>query len=594
MSLLRELQRRNVGRVATAYVVTAWLVIQVVETIFPAFGFGDEAIRIAVILLSIGFVPAVIGAWVFEWTPEGIKRDTGETLPAGRARNFDRGIIVVLLIAVAYFAIDKFVLTPPDVDDGFFGTRSIAVMPFEIRSSDPEQQHFVSGVTDEIRSLLGTIRDLRVIAERSSSLFDENDMGIADMRDRFSIGHLLEGSVRMAGNRVRVTARLVETATETQLWSDIYEREIDDVFLIQDDIAKNVLHNLRIELMEPLRHSRNVNPEAHALVQQAREILQVRGENVGARMYDVAKRAYDIDPDYPEAVKHLSIAEWFRAYDGLVSWEEARQRWEALEARYIELEPDSGWLEMGEGFEYERAFEWELAADAYSRAIAKELTESELLRLSGRHALLLGRTDLSVRIFDLALAIDPLNHQVRRLLSQALMFRGEPGDWDRAVRVREEYLTKASGGRPFYSMLLLLTGRADEVAAVWADVPDRYVEDAVPYLAMADFDMGRHDESLATLARLEETLAEPDLSPQLRANVQFNLATAYAWMGDADKAFGHLWPAAEHASYTDRLDVFNPVWRKITDDPRWSEYREAIGMSQERLDAIEFDPWLPE
>jgi TolB-like protein len=594
MSLLRELQRRNVGRVATAYVVSAWLIIQVVETIFPAFGFGDEAIRIAVLLLAIGFVPAVIGAWVFEWTPEGIQRDTGEAPAPGSARNFDRGIIVVLLIAVAYFAVDKFVLTPPDVDDGFFGTRSIAVMPFEIRSSDPEQQHFVSGVTDEIRSLLGTIRDLRVIAERSSLLFDENNMGIAEIRDRFSIGHLLEGSVRMAGNRVRVTARLVETATETQLWSDIYEREIDDVFLIQDDIAKNVLHNLRIELMEPLRHSRNVNPEAHALVQQAREILQVRGENVGARMYDVAKRAYDIDPDYPEAVKHLSIAEWFRAYDGLVSWEEARQRWEALEARYIELEPDSGWLEMGEGFEYERAFEWELAADAYSRAIAKELTESELLRLSGRHALLLGRTDLSVRIFDLALAIDPLNHQVRRLLSQALMFRGEPGDWDRAVRVREEYLTKASGGRPFYSMLLLLTGRADEVAAVWADVPDRYVEDAVPYLAMADFDMGRHDESLATLARLEETLAEPDLSPQLRANVQFNLATAYAWMGDADKAFGHLWPAAEHASYTDRLDVFNPVWRKITDDPRWSEYREAIGMSQERLDAIEFDPWLPE
>jgi TolB-like protein len=377
MSLLREIQRRNVGRVATAYVVTAWLVIQVVETIFPAFGFGDEAIRVAVILLAIGFVPAVIGAWVFEWTPEGIKRDTGETLPPARARNFDRGIIVVLLIAVAYFAIDKFVLTPPEADDGFFGTRSIAVMPFEVNSADSEQRFFANGVTDEIRSLLGAIRDLRVIAERSSSLFDENNMGIAEIRDRFSIGHLLEGSVRMSGNRVRVTARLVDTGSETQLWSDVYEREVDDVFLIQDDIARNVLHNLKIELEEPLRHSRNVNPEAYALVQQARTILQARGENVGARMYEVAKRAYDIDPDYSEAVKHLSIAEWFRAFDGLVSWEEARQRWEALEARYIELEPDSGWLDMGKGFEYERAFEWELAAEAYRRALAKELTESE-------------------------------------------------------------------------------------------------------------------------------------------------------------------------------------------------------------------------
>jgi adenylate cyclase len=467
-------------------------------------------------------------------------------------------------------------------------------MPFEFNAADAEQRFFVNGVTDEIRNLLGRIRDLRVIAERSSTLFHENNIGIAEIRDRFSIGHLLEGSVRMAGSRVRVTARLVDTGTETQLWSDVYERDVGDVFLIQDDIAKNVLHNLKIELEEPLRHSRNVNPEAYALVQQAREIMQARGENTGKRMYEVAKRAYDIDPDYSEAVKHLSIAEWFRAYDGLVSWEEARPRWEALEARYMELEPDSGFLDMSKGFDYERAFEWELASDAYRRALAKELTESELLRLAGRHALLLGRKDLSVRIFELALAIDPLNHQVRRLLSQALMFRGGPGDYERAIGIREEYLAKAAGGRPFYSMLLLLTGRADEVAAVWDDVPDKYFRDAAPYLAMADFDMGKPDAAMETLARLEEMLGEPDLSPRMRAHIQFNLATAYAWMGDADTAFEHLLPASEHASYTARLDVLNPVWRKITDDPRWTEYRKVIGMSQERLDAIEFAPWLPE
>ncbi len=278
-----------------------------------------------------------------------------------------------------------------------------------------------------------------------------------------------------------------------------------------------------------------------------------------------------------------------------MSWEEARERWEALDARYVELEPNSGWLEMGDGFEYERAFEWELAADAYSRALAKELTESELLRGAGRHALLLGRNDLSVRIFELALAIDPLNHQVRRLLSQALMFRGGPGDYDRAIRIREEYLAKASGGRPFYSMLLLLTGRAEEIPTIWADFIDEHFIEVAPYLAMAEFDMGNADAALATLARLEKMLVEePELSPRTRSHIRFNLASAHAWMGDADKAFAQLLPPSEHVSYTDRLDVFNPVWRKITDDPRWTEYREAIGMSQERLDAIEFDPWLPE
>ena len=595
MSLLREIQRRNVGRVATAYVVTAWLVIQVVETIFPAFGFGDEAIRIAVILLSIGFVPAVIGAWVFEWTPDGIKRDTGEALPAGSARNFDRGIIVVLLVAVAYFAIDKFVLTSPAIDDGFYGTRSIAVMPFEINSTDLEQRFFVNGVTDEIRSLLGTIRDLRVIAERSSSLFDENNMGIAEIRDRFSIGHLLEGSVRMSGNRVRVTARLIDTGTETQLWSDVYEREVDDVFRIQDDIAKNVLHNLKIELAEPLRESRNVDPRAYALVQQAKEIFQVRGEDTAARMYDVAKRAYELDPDYPEAIKYLSVAEWMRAAYGLISWQEARPRGEALDARYTELVPESGYVEAGKAFEYERAGEWELAAEWYLRSLEKELTESEQLRLAGRFALVVDKQDVAVRILELAAAIDPLNHQVRRILSQALMFRGAPRDYERGLEVREQYLAKASGGQPFYSMLLLLTGREDEVAAVWADHVDRFFEQAMPYFAMAEFSAGRRDAALEKLGTLEDRLAEryePSSPEAWHARV--NLASAYAWMGEADMAFGHLLPPSEHVTYTDRLDVYNPVWRKISDDPRWTEFRAAIGMQQERLDAIDFDPWLPE
>ena len=595
MSLLRELQRRNVGRVATAYVVSAWLIIQVVETIFPAFGFGDEAIRVAVIVLAIGFVPAVIAAWVFEWTPEGIQRDTGETLPPDRARSFDRGIIVVLLIAVAYFAIDKFVLTAPKVDDGFYGTRSIAVMPFEINSSDPEQQFFVNGVTDEIRYLLGTIRDLRVIADRSSKLFHENDLDLVEIWDEFKVGHLLEGSVRVAGNRVRVTARLVETRTETQLWSDVYEREIGDVFRIQDDIARNVLHNLRIELQEALPPSRSINPQAYALVKQASEIFQTRGENTGARLYEVAKRAYELDPDYAEAVKWMSFSEAMRAVDGLISWDEARSNWEVFDARYMELAPNSGYLEATQAFELEHEGKLEMAAERYLRALEKELTDSEQLRWAGRFAIMLGKLDVAVRILDHAISIDPLNHQVRRILSQALMFRGAPGDYERAIAVREHYLARASGGQPFYSMLLLLTGRADEVAEVWADGLDRHLVNATPYLAMAEYSAGRPDAALERLAALEARLAaEPDPASDEAWNIRFNLASAFAWMDEVDKAFAHLMPVSERISYTDKLDVLNPVWRNLMDDPRWAEYREAIGMSQQRLDAIEFDPWLPE
>ena len=599
MSLLRELQRRNVGRVATAYVVSAWLIIQVIETIFPAFGFSDRAFQIVVIVLVVGFVPTVVVAWLFEWTPEGLKRDAEVDLSAEaklvRARQFDRGIIIVLLLAVSYFAVDKFVFTGPGIDEGFYGTHSIAVMPVETHSSDAEQGHFVSGVTDEIRHLLGTIRDLRVIAEYSSTLFHQNGMGVAEIRDQFKIGHLLEGSVRMAGNRVRVTARLIETSTETQLWSDVYEREIDDVFRIQDDIARNVLHNLEVELVEPLIKSRNVNPEARALAQQVSEIIQTHPMDWVTQIYPLAKRALELDPDYPAAIRWMTYAEWGRAYEGLITWDEANEELERLSARYAELAPDSGYLDSSNGFDAERAFDFESAAGWYLAALEKELTDSEQLRHAGQFALLLGKIDVGVRILELGVAIDPLCHQCRRILALAYMYRGNPGDYRRAIEVRQHYMAKATGGQPDYSILLMLTGEPDKVAEVWADLSPPDHPQRLTYLAMADYSAGRFDEASVILARLEEALADHREHRGMKPEEYlYAIGKVAAWFGDADKAFASLMAYTEVADYTARREVHHPVWRKIVDDPRWLEYREVLGMSQARLDAIEFDPWLPE
>jgi TolB-like protein len=601
MSFLREIQRRNVGRVATAYIVAAWLIVQVADTILLNFNVPERVFQIVVIVLAIGFVPSVVLAWLFEWTPDGLKRDTEAELPAetklARARRFDRGIIVVLLLAVSYFAVDKFVFTDPGIDGGFYGTHSIAVMPFDTHSSDAEQQHFVDGVTDEIRHLLGTIRDLRVIAELSSTLFRQNGLGVAEIRDEFKIGYLLAGSVRMAGSRVRVTARLIETKNETQLWSNVYEREVDDVFRIQDDIARNILHNLEIELQDSLPQSRNVNPEARALTQQVSEIFQVRPANFGARSYSLAKRALELDPNYPEAVKWMTYSEWMRAYEGLITWDEANATLRELEARYRELAPDSGYLDASKGFDAERARDLETAAELYLSALEKELTESEQLRLAGRFALLLGKIDVGTRILELCVAIDPLNHQCRRNLAQAYMYRGNPGDYRRAIDVREYYMAKATGGQPYYSILLMLTGEPDKVAEIWADRQSANSPQRLTYLAMADYAAGREDQASATLARLEAGLAdyrEHNEDPGMEPEYLYAIGKVAAWFGDADKAFASLMAYTELADYTARLEVHHPVWNKIVDDPRWREYREAIGMSQARLDAIEFDPWLPE
>ncbi|MDH3616196.1 MAG: adenylyl cyclase, partial [Gammaproteobacteria bacterium] len=227
MSVFDELKRRNVFRVAAAYVVAAWLIVQVVDTIFPAFGSDNEAVRIAVIVLAIGFVPVLIGSWVFELTPEGIKldRDVDRTAPASvRARrNLDRIILIVLSIAVGYFAFDKFVLDPVRDKElaeqaasdarsesivGFYGDRSIAVLPFVNMSSDPEQEFFAAGISEEVLNLLAKIRQLRVISRSSAFAFKGQGLEVPEIAERLNVAHILEGSVRKAGNTVRVTAQL--------------------------------------------------------------------------------------------------------------------------------------------------------------------------------------------------------------------------------------------------------------------------------------------------------------------------------------------------------------------------------------------------
>jgi TolB-like protein len=600
MSLYQELKRRNVIRVATAYVVAAWLVIQVIETIFPAFGFTDRALRVAVIVLGIGFVPAVIGAWVFEWTPEGLKRDTDAEQPAAarlkQSRRLDRGIIIVLVVAVSYFAVDKFVFVGPEVDTGFYGSRSIAVLPFENQSSDPEQAFFIAGVTDEIHGLLSSIRSLRVIAPRSSRNVLDEVSGVLEIGEKLNVGHLLEGSVRMAGNRVRVTATLVETATETQLWADTYEREIDDVFRIQDDIAANVVYELRLKLLEPLRNSRFVEPEVLDLVQRARQIFEERPGSEGAKMASLLEPALEIDPEYVPALQLMAMAEWFRWTEDLISADEMRVRQDAINARITALDPDNGFVEAGRAWDLMWAGDYEAAAKSYLTALEKDLTDPTVIRGAGFLALRLGKLDTSVRLLEHGMAIDPLCYQCLENLSRTLLYAG---DIERAIEVREQYMAKADDGRIDYALMLLVAGQAERIPDLLPLDPEHDGEWQMDlsFRAMAAHSLGNTAEAERILVDLEKQITEllaADAEFLTLANTQYSVAAAAAWMGKRDRAFELLMAIAGTPFNYPRREIFSPKWRELRDDPRWQEYREAQGLSAERTDAIDFDPWLPE
>ena len=357
MSLYGELKRRNVLRVGTAYTVTSWLLIQVAETVFPLFGFDDAPARIVVIVLSIGFVPAIIFSWIFELTPEGIKRDKEPDLSPitspQSGKKLDRMITVVLVLALSYFAFDKFVFsqqreaasreqqnkqlaeatararqearTSAFVDS--FDDRSIAVLAFDDMSPEGDQEYLSDGISEELLNLLAKIPELRVISRSSAFSYKGKSIKIAQVAEELGVAHILEGSVRKAGKRVRITAQLIDARSDTHLWSESYDRTLDDIFAIQDEIAATVVGQLKINLLAETPRVRVTDPEAYALALQARHLGLLGTPENWEKSNDLWHQVLAFDPGYVVAWTGLA-SNYIRLVSyGPLSASEGYARW---------------------------------------------------------------------------------------------------------------------------------------------------------------------------------------------------------------------------------------------------------------------------
>ena len=600
MSLLKELQRRNVIRVATAYIVVAWLVIQIVETIFPAYGFSDKAIRVVVTIFSIGFIPTLIAAWVFEFTPEGVKldKDVDQSLGPSRTqrRILDRTITVFLVLGISYFAVDKFVFAPERAEEreavvaeqakteaiiGYYGNRSIAVLPFVNMSSDVEQEYFAEGISEEILNLLARIRELRVISRSSAFAMKGLNLEVPEIAERLGVAHILEGSVRKSGNTVRVTAQLIEARTDTHLWSQTYDRELENLFVIQDEIAADVAGNLQIKLLSPLPHSRVVDPEVYGLTRQAAQIQELRPDNTGQKMLLLLSRALEIDPDYIPALELMSYVPFFLEMSGAIGKEEMLARDAAARERILSIDPDNGFVDSSDAWNAAyKEYDLEKAAELFVSAMRKDPADSNIMRLAGNFARHIGRMDDSVRILEHVVAIDPLCFQCLYQLGRTYIYNGQ---YDEAVRTRTRYLASGgSGGVIHYSLIKLLQGDANAGLQILEGLSG-YQHQLVAARGMALYSLGDNESAQAVL---DELLAQSD-SNSLRSAFELS-----AWMGQNDLTFDIL-ASMESLPYMGNGEPFNPIYRNVWADPRWLEFREALGMSQERLDAIEFDYQLP-
>ncbi len=606
LSFFNELKRRNVFRVGTAYVVASWLLIQVAETIFPLFGFGDTPARILVVVLAIGVVPTLVLAWAFEMTPEGLKKekdvDRSQSITPHTGKKLDRMIMVVLALALGYFAFDKFVLNPQResalkeenvaaVEQArqqgrtkslveSYGDKSIAVLPFVNMSDDASNEYFSEGISEELLNLLAKIPELRVISRSSAFSFKGQNLELTEIAERLNVAHILEGSVRKAGNRVRITAQLIDAVNDRHLWSETYDRELTDIFAIQEGIAATVVEQLKITLLVEAPHVQEVDPEAYALVLQARHLTnQASAENF-EQSIALYQQALAIEPEYAAAWDGLARNYAAQANYGLLPAAEGAALAREAAERALAIDPDFapaharlGWIAM--------VFDSDLAQAA--RHFERTL-ELEPANLANAAALLLSldRLEEAIPLLEYVTARDPVDPIGHAYLGLFYLYADR---WDAAIasykaalRLSPDYI----GARYRMGTALLMQG--DATAALAEVEQESFEAFRLIGLAMAQHALGEAGASDATLAELIE---------KHEKGWAYNIAYVLAWRNEADRAFEWLDKAVEYADPGLSDTVVEPAFGNIHDDPRWLPFLESIGKSPAQLDAIEFKVTLP-
>jgi TolB-like protein len=449
MSFYAELKRRNVIRVGAAYAVAAWLLIQVADTTFPLFGFDQAPARIVVILLIIGFIPALILAWAFEFTPAGLQReedvDRSLAITKSAARQLDRVIMVVLVLALGFFAFDKFVLSESrekaiaenarieafaDAVEAYKKNKSIAVLPFVDMSPTQDQEYFGDGIAEELLDQLVTLEGLNVASRTSSFAFKDSDASAQTIGEELGVTTVLEGSVRKDGDDLRVTAQLIDAKTDTHLWSETFDRKFSDIFFIQEEIAQEVAAALSIALdIEARGHlpgagTDNIEAYDAFLAGSAwRRIAQPKQ----AQPYFQA--AVDIDPNYADAWSALgrSISGQSDNYPS----EEGRamvQRSRDLQLVAIELSPELAVAWSGLSSLSRVLGDWAGAVEA-SEAAA-ELAPGDIGAQSSSSGVFgaLGHVHESIVVSELARQIRPLGYGSAQVLAEKYIQAGRYDD----------------------------------------------------------------------------------------------------------------------------------------------------------------------
>jgi TolB-like protein/Flp pilus assembly protein TadD len=500
--------------------------------------------------------------------------------PAARRRRKRLVLASVgIALAVALLLFANFLYQPTAIPE-----KSIAVLPFVNMSEDKANEYFSDGISEELLNLLAKIPQLQVTARTSSFAFKGKEIGVPEIARTLHVAHVLEGSVRKAGNSVRITAQLIKAGSDTQLWSQTYDRKLDDIFAIQDDIAADVVKQLKVTLLGAAPKARTTDPEAYALYLQAVQIERQNTSEAFQQSDTLYRKVLTIDPRYAPAwdglARNLATAAGqilLRPKQGYAQAREAAMKALAIDPEYAPAHARLGWIAMYGDNDFADA------AGHFKHALALDPADLNVLRNSTALLGCLGRLDEALALEEAIVRRDPVNVSTLYNLGYDQRMAGQ---LDAAIASYRTVLSLAPGrGGAHYGLgvvLLLKSDAQDALAEIEQETSENWKMIGLP---MAYHALGRKADSDAALAAL---------IVKWEKDSPYNIAYVYAYRDEADKAFAWLDKAVEYGDGGLAEIVTENVFDKIHKDPRWLPFLRKIGKAPEQLAKIEFKVTLPQ
>ena len=613
MSFFTELKRRNVFRVGFAYLIGSWLLAQIAELLLDTFKAPEWTMQFIVVTLMIGFPVAVFFAWAFELTPDGVKResevDRSQSIRQKTGQKLNRGIIIILLLALAYFVWEsrfappgsdpfsqrtasqttdvgeKRALTPDDADPNSVeattktavANHSVAVLPFINMSSDPEQEYFSDGITEEIINALVKIPGLSVPARTSMFGFKGQQGDVRKIGEQLGVAHVLEGSIRSQGDQVRITAQLIKVDDGFHLWSETFDRKLDNIFVVQEEIATAIATVLTGELGLDIDTvpNKTSNMAAYDSYLQGRALLHKRGQDNLDQAVVLFKHTTKLDPQFAPAWAAMALT-----YSVMDINAEVVATTISTAKHALSLDPENVDALDALASVYRDSWQWANAEHYFEQAMAIDPQSSELLEDYAEFLGMVGRLDEYLAVAGKGYAIDPLLGPLADSYTWALM---DHRQFDKAIEVIEQWNRSmnpedvlAFWNETYWKIIpMMASGDTAGAISMAGKLGPEYMTTPV---RNAIIGLLENPANVKAREVLRTTISGDDIS-----QYDFDAYTATLVLlhtGDADFVIDRTIADAKEFSFGNVEPLWSPIYVPFRQHPRFGEYLELLNLPE--------------